>query len=232
MDIEYGYLISTRPHNKLLNMAALFEILYGFAGIKSTPQDQRLNQVTHEHTMASNTDTSTTNCAACGKEGGNLNTCNRCHMVKYCNAACKKKHRSKHKKACERRVAELHDEELFKEPPPNEDCPICFLPLPLDASQTIFKSCCGKIICNGCIHAMREEARQSGGEVGLCAFCRKSSPIAGMYLDEIKRLKKLIEADNADGYNYLAGMYWDGEGMQQDWSKANELYLRAGEHVL
>ena len=179
--------------------------------------------------MASNTDTSTTNCAACGKEGGNLNTCNRCHMVKYCNAACKKKHRSKHKKACERRVAELHDEELFKEPPPNEDCPICFLPLPLDASQTIFKSCCGKIICNGCIHAMREEARQSGGEVGLCAFCRKSSPIAGMYLDEIKRLKKLIEADNADGYNYLAGMYWDGEGVPQDFAKANELLLKAGE---
>ena len=36
-------------------------------------------------------------------------------LVKYCNAACKKKHRKKHKKACERRVAEMHDEKLFKE---------------------------------------------------------------------------------------------------------------------
>jgi len=37
-------------------------------------------------------------CAACGKEGNsdNMNVCNKCHMVKYCNAACKKKHRSKH----------------------------------------------------------------------------------------------------------------------------------------
>ena len=31
-------------------------------------------------------------CANCGKEGAN-NICNKCKMVKYCNAACKKKHR-------------------------------------------------------------------------------------------------------------------------------------------
>jgi len=28
------------------------------------------------------------------------------------------------------RAAELHDEALFKDPPTNEDCPICFLPMP------------------------------------------------------------------------------------------------------
>ena len=83
--------------------------------------------------MASiNNTTTTKNCAACGKEGGNLNMCNKCKMVTYCNAACKKKHRSKHKKQCEKRVAELHDEALFKEHTPREDCPICFLPLPLN----------------------------------------------------------------------------------------------------
>ena len=64
-------------------------------------------------------------CANCGKEGSDvLNTCNKCNAVKYCNAACKKKHRKKHKKACERRVAELYDEKLFKQPPPEEDCSI------------------------------------------------------------------------------------------------------------
>ena len=83
---------------------------------------------------------------------------NKCNTVKYCNAACKKKHRKKHKKQCETRVAELQDEELFKEHPPREECPICFLPLPLGENQTIFKSCCGKVICNGCIYAMDEEA--------------------------------------------------------------------------
>ena len=85
-------------------------------------------------------------CASCGKEGNGdiiMNTCNKCKEVKYCNAACKKKHRHKHKKACEKRVAELHDEKLFKEPPPREECPICLIPLPLDASQMAFKSCWG-----------------------------------------------------------------------------------------
>ena len=59
-------------------------------------------------------------CSCCGQEGGNLNICNKCQMVKYCNAACKKKHRTKHKKKCERRVAELHDEQVFKHPPKKE----------------------------------------------------------------------------------------------------------------
>ena len=81
-------------------------------------------------------------CANCGKEGSNR-TCNKCDLVKYCNAACKKKHRSKHKKKCERRVVELYDEKLFKEPPLPEDCPICFLPLP--TNTVCFNPCCGKI---------------------------------------------------------------------------------------
>ena len=36
-------------------------------------------------------------CANCGKEGRDLNLCNKCKDAKYCNVACKKKHRSKHK---------------------------------------------------------------------------------------------------------------------------------------
>ena len=89
-------------------------------------------------------------CASCGKEGNSddMNTCNKCKTVKYCNAACKKKHRKKHKKACERRVAELHEEALFKEVE-RDECPICFLPMPIDGDENSFKSCCGKTICNG-----------------------------------------------------------------------------------
>ena len=89
-------------------------------------------------------------CANCGKEGDgdSMNICNKCDLVKYCNAACKKKHRSKHKKKCKKWAAELHDAQLFKEHP-REECPICMLPLPLDTGQTKFKSCCGKIICGG-----------------------------------------------------------------------------------
>ena len=70
-------------------------------------------------------------CAECGEEGGvSLKMCQSCMLVKYCNAACQRNHWPKHKKDCKLRAAELHDEALFKDPPPKEDCPICVLPMP------------------------------------------------------------------------------------------------------
>ena len=104
-------------------------------------------------------------CANCGKESTDVtNTCNKCKVVKYCNAACKKKHRHKHKKACERRVAELNDEKLFKQPPPMEDCPICMQPMPFNPGicdvSTVYMPCCGKTICDGCSKAEDEEMKK------------------------------------------------------------------------
>jgi hypothetical protein len=72
-------------------------------------------------------------CAECGSEAGggvSLKTCKSCMHVKYCNAECQKKHWPKHKQDCKIRAAELRDEALFSDPPPKEDCPICFLPMP------------------------------------------------------------------------------------------------------
>ena len=163
-------------------------------------------------------------CAACGKEGNSddMNTCNKCRMVKYCNAACKKKHRSKHKKKCDRRVAELHDEQLFKEPPPSEECPICMLPMP-PSDQRTFKVCCGKLICNGCIHAIK-----IGEGKDLCPFCRTPPPRSDK--EEIIRMKKLADNGNGIAVNSLALDYAHGiGGLPQDWAKAHELYLKAGE---
>jgi TPR repeat protein len=49
-------------------------------------------------------------------------------------------------------------------------------------------------------------------------------------LQETKRIKKLIEADNAYAFYNLAVDYARGDlGMPQDMAKANELYLRAGQ---
>ena len=166
-------------------------------------------------------DTST--CANCGKEGNSsdMNNCNKCKMVKYCNAACKKKHRTKHKKACERRVADIYDEKLFKEVEPDE-CPICLIPLP-HADQTTTESCCGKRICNGCVYAMfRSEGK------ALCPFCRSPTQISEE--EHMKRIKKLIKKGNPEAYFLLAGSYYDGDlGMPQDHQKARELCLKAGE---
>ena len=168
-----------------------------------------------------------TKCANCGKDGGedSMNTCNKCDLVVYCNAACKKKHKSKHKKKCERRAAELFDEKLLQEPPPPEECPICMLPPPLydNTTGTTFHSCCGKNICDGCEYAMA-----GSGAKNLCPFCR--TPYAKSDKENIKRLKKLVEAGNPYALNVLGKCYADGiNGMPQDRAKANKLWLQAGE---
>ena len=71
-------------------------------------------------------------CADCGEAGGaSLKVCKACMSVKYCNDACQMNHWLKHKKLCKLRAAELRDKALFKGPPAKDDCPICFLPMPI-----------------------------------------------------------------------------------------------------
>ena len=190
-------------------------------------------------------DSLTTTCANCGKgeeSTGDLKACTACKLVKYCNRDCQIAHRPLHKKACKKRAAELYDEALFRDHQTPDDCPICFLPLPLDFgrnaapqttgieihAQTTFQSCCGKIICCGCIYAMCQEDRERGGERGPCAFCR--APMVTSAAEEIQRIKRLMEGNNAVAFNQLANTYWTGNlGMPQDYEKAIELTIRAGE---
>ena len=172
-------------------------------------------------------------CANCGKEGAS-NTCNKCKMVKYCNAACKKKHRKKHKKGCEehiRRVAELqeeeikraaklYDEKLFKPPPqPDNDCPICFLHLPILSTGRRYKSCCGKMICSGCIYAMEKSTN-------LCPFCRTSTPTT--FEESNKRLQKRVDVGDGQAMSILGDFFSEGtRGFPQDYTKALELWHQA-----
>jgi len=177
--------------------------------------------------VVDNNDTTTLSiCANCCKEeddDNNLKFCGACKLVKYCSAACQTAHRSKHKRECKKRAAEIFDEKLFQDHPPNEECPICMLPLPfMNESPSIFKLCCGKLICKGCIIAMRKSGKD------LCAFCR----MAPVFSDEkrIKSITKLTENGNAEAFNQLGGHYDEGAmGLSQDQQKANELFLKAGE---
>jgi len=81
-------------------------------------------------------------CANCGKgeeAGINLKACTACKLVKYCNRECQITHRPQHKRECKKRAKELHDEKLFKQPPPEEeDCPICMERLPFLGSGKVY----------------------------------------------------------------------------------------------
>lgn len=166
-------------------------------------------------------------CANCGKEGSDVtNTCNKCKSVKYCNAACKKKHRTKHKKACERRVAELHDEKLFKQPPPLEDCPICFQRLPSLETGVAYKSCCGKMICSGCIHAPVYD-HEGNTVADDCPFCRTPVPVSNNEM--IERYEKLMEQNDAVAIYNFGCMYAHGHVKPKNYAKALEFWQKAGE---
>jgi len=187
-------------------------------------------------------------CANCGKEGSsdNMNTCNKCKIVKYCNAVCKKVHKKMHKKDCEEYVrcaaeraaklrdeelsiaAQLHDEKLFKQPPPAEDCPICFQRLPTLNSGRTYYACCGKLICNGCGYAPVYDNQGNKVDNKKCPFCRSPTPKSNEERNE--RYKKRVELNDAQAICNLGCDYRDGtNGYQQDYTKALELWRRAAE---
>ena len=191
-------------------------------------------------------------CAGCGIEENNdegikLKMCTACKSVRYCSVKCQKEHRSQHKKACKKRAAELK-EILFKQPESNHngDCPICFLPLPLDANKFNMYSCCCQYVCIGCVRAC---VRVGGDAFKKCPFCRKptfiskdqirtnyerraeaNDPLAthqlgkmlydkGDFRGAFELISKAAKLGCADAHFNLYMMYRDGQGVEKDEKK-------------
>ena len=135
-----------------------------------------------------------------------------------------------YKMSCKKRSAELFDEELFKDAPEREECPICMLPLPFDDDQRAFNECCGKLLCQGCIYAKFKEDTMNGKrgkDIGTCAFCRR--PNAETEKEYIDRLKMGVERNDANSIFSLAMLYMKVEqGCPKDLAKAIKLFLKAG----
>lgn len=168
-------------------------------------------------------------CANCGKEGSNLKACTACKMVKYCNRDCQIAHRPQHKKECRRRAAELHDEELFKQPPPRGDCPICFLQLPTYLNTGWrYQACCGKVICSGCAHAPVYDNQGNVIAEDKCSFCRTPNPTSET--EAMRRLKKRVGANNPLALFDIGRYHSNGvRGFEQDYTRALDFYHQASE---
>jgi hypothetical protein len=190
-------------------------------------------------------------CAECGEEGGaSLKTCKSCKLVKYCNAMCQRNHWPKHKKECKQRAAELRDEALFTDPPDKEDCPICFLPMPVRILSCIslppatassvpiydyaevsgrlasiatekYYSCCGKSICVGCMDSFFDS-----GNIETCPFC--NAVLVLPHDERVGQIMKRVEANDAGAMCQLGCYYYHGNGgLLQDRTKALELWTQA-----
>jgi len=165
-------------------------------------------------------------CAACGiaeDDDIELKTCTACKSVRYCSVTCQKEHRSKHKRACKKRAAELRDEILFKQPESSHlgDCPICCLPLKLDHTKSNMMPCCSKIICAGCEYAnfVRE---QEAGLKHTCPFCRH--PMAKSEEEANRTNVKRAESSNDPAAIHRMGARCYKEG---DYESAFEYFYKA-----
>src|SRR5210317_1860130 len=78
-----------------------------------------------------------------------------CDLEKYCSDECRKNHQEQHDGECKKREVELNDDTLFRQPDGTHEgeCPICFLPMPLEPTKSSLFSCCSKSICYGCDYA-------------------------------------------------------------------------------
>ena len=137
-------------------------------------------------------------CASCGIAGGDdikLKDCSACHLVQYCSVECQDDHRPQHEEECKKRAAELKDESLFKQPEGTcyGDCPICYLPIPIDESDSVLMACCGKRICEGC--NLAKKMREIEGRLQQkCPFCRTAVPSSDEEINE--QLMKRIEVND------------------------------------
>ena len=174
-----------------------------------------------------------------------LEECTACQSVRYCGDKRREENREKHDEECKKKQAELHDKKLLTQPEGTHrgECPLCFLPMPIDADKSTFHPCCSQIVCRGCDYANRK----SGGG-NRCPFCREprpkkrevhkrmmkrikaNDPIAlkemgvkvynkGDYDTAFEYLSKAAELDDLDAHYYLGIMYWKGEGVEKEEEK-------------
>ena len=158
-------------------------------------------------------------CASCGiaeVDDIKLKECDGCDLVKYCSAACMEDHKSEHEEECKKRASELRDELLFLQPESTHmgDCPICMIPLPIDAMKSNMHTCCSKLICNGCYIANLMREMEMGQAWSKCPFCRE--PAVNTDEEESKRTMKRIEIEDPVAMSHEGGKQYD----RGDYNKA------------
>jgi len=117
-------------------------------------------------------------------------------------------------------LQEQLDEALFKQPPSNRDCPICFYRIPSLETGYRYQACCGKVFCSGCVFACSKKKDR------MCLFCGVPAPNSEK---TVERLNKRVEVGDAKAMYTLGCAYLNFDyGLPLNYAKALELWRRAG----
>lgn len=124
---------------------------------------------------------------------------------------------------------------LFSQPKSNDDCDICCVKLP-EFNKCQYQSCCGKVLCLGCIVTVAEEQMKKNIIKGThkspaCPFCRTGA--VKSIREAFDRLEARIEAypDDSRALFVLGCLCCEGEysTITQDIDRGIRLLRRASE---
>lgn len=125
-------------------------------------------------------------------------------------------------------LREITDDVLFAQPDSSHirDCPICLIPLPVDASDSTLTACCSQIICDGCGYANQKQELKKRARP-KCPFCRCLIPTSQteakkMFLDMMNR----VQMDNPVAIGKVASHRYNDanfRGAFEYWTNAAKL---------
>ena len=132
---------------------------------------------------------------------------------------------------------------------PQDECVLCCYPLPIRENESLYKECCGEVICRGCIVAQqhtliigtnvkkpiagsKEEELEfirilASKQTMVCPFCRAEHPSNDK--EYLKRLwKRIDEYKDPRAMQHMADLYKKGEnGLSKNLKKTEEFYQQA-----
>ena len=103
-----------------------------------------------------------------------------------------------------------------------EECSICLDKIPQDLTKYERAVCCGKAMHKKCRDDMLKSS-MTDEQKGRCVMCRIKKTSAGSK-EEIERLRPWVEKGKAWAQFLLGGRYYEGEGVEQSYQQARELY--------
>ena len=125
----------------------------------------------------------------------------------------------------------------FGPPPPTEECPVCFVPLPRHAPEVMHMICCGKTFCCACCHESErvlevKNAKRAEKKLKplawLCPFCR--APKAKSEKELVRRYEKRAEKGDKNIIFLLSEHYFYGRyGLAKDLRTSSDLVRRAAD---
>ena len=129
------------------------------------------------------------------------------------------------------------DPDLWKPPPPTEECPVCMVPLPLRKEKSAYWSCCGKVLCTACcdehdralrVTNMKREKKKQPPLEQTCAFCRR--PIYKNDAEMLSLFEKRVDKGDIQAMVSLGQKYVDGSnGLRKNDEKAFKLLQMAAD---